>query len=144
MRLKLLIAVGLLSVFLLSCSSLKKTGVISKPEKLEFVANNQDSTEYELIIIDAGFQTWFVTHRQPIWFYSKDYLATMNNQYVIAWNEHVRNPEIRQADKDNPFILEIDYRPAIDNGLELNYNLYWYFPYIEATWGKILSYDRRK
>jgi hypothetical protein len=141
---KIALFLTLISGLLSACSPMKKTGSTSKPEKLELIANNQDSTEYELIIIDVGFQSWFESHRQPIWYYSKDYLATMNNQYVIAWNEHARNSDIRQADPDNPFIMEIDYRPNIDYGLELNYKLYWYFQYVEATWGKILLYDRRK
>ena len=128
---------------LCSCATVKPTARPAKPEKIELQPNGQDSTEYELIIIDPGFQSWFTTNQKPIWYHSKDYLATWNYQYVLAWNAKVRDPLFMHNRADNPFIMEIDYRSNIDYGIELNYKLYHYFKYIEATWGKILPYQRQ-
>jgi hypothetical protein len=115
----------------------------TKPEKIELLPNDQDSTEYELIIIDPGFDSWFATNHKPEWYYTNDYLANWNYQYVLAWNAKVRDPLSIQSSTDQPFILEIDYRPGIDYGIGLNYKLYHYFKYVEATWGKILPYARQ-
>ena len=141
---KMLFFAMLVSGFLFSCAPVKQVAKSpAKPEKIELVPNSQDSTEYELIIIDPGFDSWFNMNYKPIWYYSNEYLATWNYQYVVAWNIKVRDPLLTQNQADNPFILEIDYRPGIDYGIDLNYKLYHYFKYVEATWGKILPYERQ-
>jgi hypothetical protein len=141
---KVIISIVLLTGMLFSCTPGKQISKTPpKPEKIELVANGQDSTEYELVIIDPGFQSWFDMNRKPVWYYTKDYLASWNYQYVVAWNARVRDPLFAQSRANNPFILEIDYRPAVDYGIDLNYKLYHYFKYIEATWGRILPYDRQ-
>ncbi len=132
----------LVTALMVSCKPVQKLAGPPKPQKIEFNHADQDSTEYELTIIDPGFETWLAANRKPIWYYTKDYLATWNYQYVVAWNQRVRDP-MSQRNADNPFIMEIDYRPGIDYGLELNYKLYQYFRYVEETWGRILPYDRR-
>lgn len=142
MWLKTIIPALLISGFLFCCAPVKQTTRPAKPQKIEFLSNDQDSIEYELIIIDPGFDIWLETNRKPVWYYSKEFLASWNYQYVIAWNERVRNPVFQRNVPDNPFILEIDYRPGIDYGLALNYKLYQYFKYVEKTWGKILTYER--
>ena len=143
MSLKTITFIFLISGLLFSCSPVKQAARSDKPRKIELAPNNQDSTEYELIIIDPGFQSWFNSNQKPVWYFSKDYLASWNYQYVVAWNAKVRDPLFMVNSADNPFILEIDYRPHIDYGLELNHKLYHYFRYIEATWGRILPYDRK-
>ena len=142
MSLKFIVSAVLISGFLLSCAPTIKTMQPARPQKIELTPNDRDSTEYDLVIIDAGFQSWFDLNRKPIWYYTEDYLAIWNRQYVIAWNEKVRDPLSIQRNADNPFMLEIDYRPTIDYGIDLNYKLYHYFKYVEETWGKILPYDR--
>jgi hypothetical protein len=140
---RLFLSAGLISGLLFSCSTVKQTSTSGKPQKIEFAQNDQDSTEYELIIIDAGFKSWFDKNYKPEWYYSKDYLVNWNTHYVVAWNAKLRDPLGHTNAADNPFLFEIDYRPAIDYGFELNYKLYHYFKYIEATWGKILPYERQ-
>lgn len=143
MWLKMIVSAALISGFLFSCATVKRTAQPSKPGKVELVAIDQDTTEYELLIIDPGFETWLSAHHKPVWYYSNDYLAAWNFQYVVAWNLKVQESNLGQNQADNPFILEIDYRPHIDYGIELNYKLYNYFKYVEATWGRILPFDRQ-
>lgn len=138
-----LIITLLISGCLWSCASVKPTARENKNQQVVLLPNDQDSTEYELTIFDSGFQSWFDKNHKPVWYYSKDYLATWNTQYVSYWNAKVRQPFSIQNQKDNPFIMEIDYRTNVDYGLELNYKLYHYFKYIEDTWGRILPYYRR-
>lgn len=129
-----------------SCATAVKTAKSGESQalRLEKAASApSDTTEYELIIFDPGFESWFQTNRKPIWYYSQDYLETWNFQYVVAWNNKFRDRFFQMTHPDNPFELDIDYSPHVDYGLELNYRLYHYFKYIEATWGRILSYDRK-
>lgn len=141
MWLRLFISGLLLLGLHIACAPIKKTSRPATTQKIELAPNEQDSTEYELIIIDPGFQSWFDAHYKPKWYYSNDYLANWNHQYVVYWNQKVRDPLSHSA-PNNPFIMEIDYRHGIDYGLDLNYKLYHYFKYIESTWGNILPFDR--
>jgi hypothetical protein len=139
---KIIICASMITTLLLSCSPAKKTVHATRQQKIELFPAGEDSTEYELIIIDPGFDVWFEGHRKPVWYYSKEYLSGWNNQYVVAWNAKVRDP-MTDHRSDSPFILEIDYRPGIDYGIDLNYKLYNYFLFVEATWGRILPFDRK-
>jgi len=142
MWLRFLVPIALISILVSSCTPSRHISKSVKPQKIELIPDDQDSTEYDLIIIEPGFQPWFDMNRKPEWYYSKDYLANWNYQYVVAWNARFRDLYSTQNLTDNPFILEIDYRPNVDYGLDLNYKLYHYFKYVEATWGKILPYER--
>ena len=86
----------------------------------------KDSTEYELIIFDPGFDTWFITHSRPVWYYSQDYLEMWNQQYVVAWNEKALSPRYSRY-----FESTIDWDHSADYGLELNHKLFHYFQYVE-------------
>ncbi len=126
---------------ILSCSGMKKAGSSARQEpgiQLNETKPEPDSTIYEITIIDPGFESWFIKNRKQAWYHTKESLAIKNWQYVSAWNQKVLSGSFQMQNRDNPFIETIDYRPEIDYGLDLNYKLFYYFKYIEATWGKIL------
>ena len=84
-----------------------------------------DSVEYELTIIDPGFDTWLLT-RPNKEYLSKNYYEYMNKLYVSEWNyRHLSNKSHGEYDS------YIDYDPNIDYGLDINYRLYYYFKYFE-------------
>jgi hypothetical protein len=85
-----------------------------------------DSIEYALIILDPGFETWFLTHARPMWYHSQSYLESWNRQFVAAWNSKAMTGRNRRY-----FETFIDYQPHIDYGLELNHKLFYYFQYVE-------------
>jgi hypothetical protein len=87
-----------------------------------------DSVEYELIVLDPGFESWLST-KPSMNFYSKEYYETRNRLYVTEWNIRNLNP-IRYGDL---YDTAIEYFPNIDYGLELNYRLYYYFRFFEET-----------
>ncbi|HZK09349.1 MAG TPA: DUF6146 family protein [Bacteroidales bacterium] len=89
-----------------------------------------DSTEYEIAIIATGFDSWLIGHAKPRWYYSNEYYRTKNNYLVSKWNRRVR-----ETMHQEPYEYLIDYLPGIDYGLEVNYQLYWYFRYIENEYG---------
>lgn len=89
-----------------------------------------DSTEYELLVFDIGFENWLLTNSFPVWFYEKEYYRTKNHLFTINWNSRVR-----QAMYHPPYEYEIDYNPSVDYGVDVNWELFWYFKYLEHKFG---------
>ena len=119
------LAIGL---FIVGCSSTTKTTKTDKqlPEGALRIAN--DDLEYEIIIIDLGFETYLQTIAKPANFHSQSYYETKNEFYVTEWNIRAQNPS-----RYNSSIYEnvIDYDFNIDYGLDVNYKLYNYFKFVE-------------
>lgn len=102
-------------------------GTVSKGDTVR-IAN--DSLEYEIIIIDPGFNTWLASRAQPRNYYSQSFLENRNIQWVLEWNNRARQP--LQYGRDL-YGMEIDYRGNINYGYEVNYLLYNYFTYFQIT-----------
>ena len=95
-----------------------------------------DTTEYQLIIIDIGFESWLATQK-PANYHTNDYYRMWNLRYVSEWNYLYNSGRY-------PNYIEsyVDYRPGIDYGIELNYKLYSYFQFFEEK-HKITLVKRR-
>ncbi|KOH47144.1 hypothetical protein NC99_00440 [Sunxiuqinia dokdonensis] len=90
--------------------------------------DEKDSVSYELIVLDPGFESWFITYSRPSWYHSQSYYENWNQQYVNAWNYHSiwrRNSQLLEG--------QINYEPRIDYGLEINHKLFYYFQYVERV-----------
>lgn len=89
---------------------------------------NDDSVEYQIIIIDPGFDFWLKSQGKPMNYYTQKYYESWNYKYVQEWNA-------RYSSGRNTDIIEsfVDYQRGVDYGLELNYRLYFYFQYFEKT-----------
>ena len=124
----LLLIVGLL---MFSCGSPKNSITTENDQQEEPVRIANDSLEYEIIILDVGFNTYLNSIARPLNFYSQEYLETRNRVYVAEWNLRASNP--LQYD---PSIYEniIDYQPHIDYGLEVNYKLFNYFQFAQRKY----------
>ncbi len=100
------------------------------PQTYTLTIQQGDTTEYEILIIETGFESWIATNAKPRWYYTNDYYHNKNQFYVIDWNNRVLS-----SMHTSPFEYRIDYDPNIDYGLEVNYQLYWYFKFIENKYG---------
>lgn len=119
------LAIGL---FIVGCSSTTKTSTKEANPSKEVVRIANDSLEYEIIIMDIGFETYLNTIAKPMNFYSKEYYENKNRFYVSEWNSRVLNPfKYRRDIYEN----RIDYDFNVDYGLEVNYKLYNYFKFVE-------------
>jgi hypothetical protein len=87
-----------------------------------------DTLNYELIIIDPGFESWLISQAKPMGYHSQTYLESWNQRYVAEWN-------YRYVGGQNVDIIEssVDYDVSVNYGLELNYKLYNYFVYVETV-----------
>jgi hypothetical protein len=132
-----LIALCLAAAFT-ACAAGGSVGV-DKPAAPNLVNQENDQEEYELIIIDPGFNTWFMTNARPMGFYQHSYYQHWNRQYVAAWNEKV-NQQIYYNHRNYPFENRIDYDPHVDYGVELDYQLFWYFRYVQSLYGRMYNF----
>jgi len=116
-------------LFFIGCVSTTKT-ILTKDAKLseQAVRIANDSLEYEIIIIDIGFESYLQTIAKPANFYSQEYYELKNKFYITEWNIRAQNPL-----RYNSSIYEntIDYDFNIDYGLDVNYKLYNYFKFVE-------------
>ncbi|MAD96506.1 MAG: hypothetical protein CMB99_04180 [Flavobacteriaceae bacterium] len=119
--LKYLFALSCLGLFLWACAS---NPVKKNTEKEEPVVIANDSLEYEIIIIDVGFNYYLNAVAQPPGYYSQKYLENQNRIMVANWNYRVGNP---QQYNPNLYWNTIEYFPNIDYGYEVNYKLFNYF-----------------
>lgn len=96
-----------------------------KDDDVVRIAN--DSLEYEVVIIDPGFNTWLVTRAKPRGFYSETYLENRNQIYVNEWNsralQHMRYGDLYE--------MQINYDPNIRYGYEVNYLIFNYMTYFQ-------------
>lgn len=94
--------------------------------KTDSLSLKSDSTEYELIIIDPGFEHWLVT-KPTMGFHSNEYYRQKNIQYVSEWNSRYMTPSRHRG----IYATYIDYDPFVEYDIELNYKLFYYFQYFE-------------
>jgi len=123
-------------LFLSSCGShnAKNSTDPTKYTTLKLDKVSSDSTEYDIIITDAGYDSFLATQK-PMDFYSQRYYENWNRYYVIDWNNKVRNSAYHSIKYQNIFDMYIDYDPSTDYGMEVNYKLYYYFRFVEERYG---------
>lgn len=95
-----------------------------------------DELEYEIIIIEPGFNGWLVGNARPRGFYSQSFLETRNIIFVTNWNMRVLQPNVYNP---NLYEMQIDYKSNIDYGYEVNYLLYNYFIYFQLHYNQRLG-----
>ncbi|TGV04672.1 DUF6146 family protein [Flavivirga rizhaonensis] len=131
------------SLFIFNCNTAKPIASEKNKSEKELAAIVSDTVtiandelEYEIIIIEPGFNTWLLTTARPEGFYSQQYLENRNFIYVTEWNQRVLQP---QRFDPNLYELQIDYQHGIDYGYEVNYKLFNYFIYFQLTYKQRLA-----
>lgn len=106
------------ALIMAACSSQRPQHRASAPE----IAPD-DSTEYELIVFDQGFETWFLLKKSPALDHGLQYYKNWNRQYVDEWNY--------RSGISRFFSSQIDYNPNENYPIEIEHKLYYYFQYVE-------------
>ncbi|WP_026010112.1 DUF6146 family protein [Algibacter luteus] len=131
-----------ISMFIVSCNTTKKVAKTSTDEQLESLKQNDtvkianDDIEYEIMIIEPGFNFWLASIAKQRGYYSQEFLENRNNLYVMEWNQRVLLPQQYRTDL---YELQIDYQQGIDYGYEVNYVLYNYFIYFQRKYNQRLG-----
>lgn len=136
---KKIITTLLLALLIIACATTNTTDAAhtdkeSKTKSLDTVRIANDSLEYEIIIIEPGFQSWLVT-QPPRGYYIQKVLENRNLFSVQEYNRRVLDSRYNRT---NLYEQQIDYQPGIDYGYEVNYLLFNYFEFFEETYNQKL------
>lgn len=130
-------------LMLVSCTTQKQVLDISSEEQAVFDSKEEEpveikdeKTEYEIIIIEPGFNTWLLSIARPEGYYSQSFLENRNAILVMNWNQRVMQPNLYNP---NLYEMQINYDPNIDYGYEVNYKLYNYFVYFQRKYHQRLG-----
>lgn len=107
-----------------ACTSPK--GMVKSKPAAQIIAN--DSTEFEITILDPQFDTWYQTHYSETVDHSNEFYKLKNGIGVENWNQYFKSN--RYGKVVNSYI---NYNPAEEYGIEVNRKLYWYLKYIEGN-----------
>ena len=133
------IVMALVVLFLICCCSQKKSVASSSSvssvgatttTKNDTIRIANDSLQYEIIIVEPGFEAWLTTQK-PRNYYSLIYLENHNIRFVSQWNNRVAQP---YSFDPNLYEMRIDYFTHIHYGYEVNYLLYHYFMYFQSRY----------
>ena len=120
---------GIMGLSFMSCVAQTKNDTVDKGtakiENGKVTLSNPD-LEYEVIIMDNGFERWFSTNKKPKDHYSITFLENKNRRWVQEWNA--------RAGRMNSIIeYRIDYNSQTHYGYEVNYTLYHYLLYFQQV-----------
>lgn len=123
-----LVCIG--SFLIISCNS-NKNFSSENIEKLtsDTIHISNPDLEYEVVIFDAGFTSWFNSFARPKNFYTQSFLEARNRIWIMEWNNRFRNP-LRYG---NIYDMPIEYDNTINYGYHVNYMIYNYLVYFQMT-----------
>lgn len=122
---------------LFSCNSSKKTIDNNKPTlENDTVRIANDDLEYEVVIIDIGFTSWFNSYAKPRGYYTENYLRDRNIAWTREWNRRALLP---LQYNPNLYEMRIDYDANKNYGYEVNYMIYNYLVYFQLTYKQPLG-----
>lgn len=130
------ICIGILVV--LGCSTPKNTlpSTENNVTKNDTIRIANEELEYEVIIIEPGFDMWLETNAKPREYYSQSYLESRNRVWVLYYNERVLDSR-----RFDPLLYEmqINYQSNVNYGYEVNYLLYNYLLFFQLKYKQRLG-----
>jgi hypothetical protein len=117
--------IGIVALMLWGCSPSKEVSKTSAT----LSQSSQDSTEYDIAIIDIGFDQWYMLNYSPDKDRTNEYYRIKNNLAVVIWNDYYRTGKYV-----NVIDSYIDYKADVDYGIEVNRKLFWYLKYIRSKY----------
>jgi hypothetical protein len=125
-------------LIIIACSTSKPN--VSSIEKPKAASNDtikivNKELEYEVIIIEPGFDFWLQSTAFPRGYYSQNYLENKNYNYILEWNNRVLQP---QRFPPNLYEMTINYESTINYGYEVNYLIYNYMVYFQNKYNQRL------
>ncbi len=128
-------------ILVASCKSYTTSPVINNENEHNLIGNDtvsisSDENDYEIIIIEPGFNSWLLSTARPEGYHSQEWLESRNAILVQSWNQ--RNMQPQNYDP-SLYEVRIDYDVNSDYGYEVNYKLYNYFLYFQIKYKQRLT-----
>lgn len=118
-------------ILMYSCSGNKK---ISNNNNTNLSSDTiriaNEDIDYEVIIIDGQFTTWFNSNARPRSFYTQSFLEARNRLWVIEYNNRANFPTMGT---EHLYEMPINYQSTIDYGFEVNYMIFNYLVYFQTV-----------
>ena len=129
---RVLLLLSALFFFLIACLvSQDKKSFDNKPKlESDTIRISNEEIEYEVLIIDIGFQSWFNSYAKPRNYYSQSYLESRNRIWILEWNRRAMLP---LQYNPNLYEMTINYDSTTNYGYEVNYMIYNYLVYFQLT-----------
>jgi hypothetical protein len=119
-----LLIIGLALVFISACATSNRMLSVKDENLIEI---KEDKQEYEAVVLDPGFESWFQTTWSPAKDRSLSYYKNWNQQYVTTWNLKATQPHTYRL-----FDNTIQYDPTTDYGMAVERKLFYYFRWVET------------
>ena len=116
--------------FLIIAGCTTSNRMLSVRDKNLIDITQDQKEEYALLVLDPGFETWFITTWSPAKDRSYEYYRMWNQRYVNAWNYNSSRP--RRA---HLFDTIINYDPTVNYGMDVERKLYYYFRWVDTQLG---------
>ena len=113
---------------MLACGTKQNTALDKNTSNNDTIRIANEELEYEILIIDPGFNGWLASYAKPRNYHSQNYMEHRNQSWVMQWNQNV----VSGIRKDL-FEMSINYSNSTDYGYEVNYLLYNYLTYFQLT-----------
>ncbi len=133
---KKILIIGLVLAFVIGCTSTKSVVASNDTKVSDTLRIANDDLEYEVIIIEPGFNSWLMSSARPRGYYSESFLESRNQIYVQEWNSRAMQPLRYNSDL---YEMQINYDQNIHYGYEVNYLIYNYFIYFQMHYKQQLS-----
>ena len=127
---RIFLLLSALFFILIACTaSQEKKSFDDKPKLVsDTIRISNEKLEYEVLIFDVGFSSWFNSFAKPRNYHSQSYLESRNRVWVLEWN---RRAMLSSQYNPNLYEMSINYDQNIDYGYEVNYMLYNYLVYFQ-------------
>lgn len=130
----------ILSLFLYSCTTNKSLVLDHKKDETATLSDTvriaNEELEYEVIILEPGFNSWLVSQARPRGYYTETFLENRNQVWITEWNNRVMQP---QRFNPNLYQMQINYDRYIHYGYEVNYLIYNYLVFFQLNYKQQLS-----
>lgn len=128
----IILVLSLVFALFVSCNATQNSTTFDDKPKLvnDTIRIANKEIEYEVIIIDGGFTTWFNSYAKPKGYYSQSYLEARNSIWVLEWNRRAMLPFQYNP---NLYEMSINYQNNINYGYDVNYMIYNYLVYFQLT-----------
>lgn len=127
---RIFLLLSALFFILIACTaSQEKKSFDDKPKLVsDTIRISNEKLEYEVLIFDVGFSSWFNSFAKPRNYHSQSYLESRNRVWVLEWN---RRAMLSSQYNPNLYEMSINYDQNINYGYEVNYMLYNYLVYFQ-------------
>ncbi|MDO5510381.1 MAG: DUF6146 family protein [Weeksellaceae bacterium] len=135
MRFFLWLMLATVTIIFTGCrSSLQQTTVPVEQAGLDFEPNEEG--EYDLVVFDPAYDVFLASRAMPKNYFSETYYKNRNFFLVTEWNIRVRQP---MRFSNDLYVMEINYDPSVNYGIDLEYKLFNFFQFIQWKYGQNLD-----